>query len=254
MLNNLSPVDASKIISTILKLSLFSMPRALCLQIDLNSIFASLPSPQVAGNEDAVVMENPPSWGWTLNVLRKSSLSQISLSQPYGPCTEDKVCTLGSERLLQEAPPPSAIRKTKCLHWTRHWFGKWKQEPHLLSNYLQFSHPHSYQKIPLLEKEQISKLKGVEVCPLPRYTSQSLLKGIWETGSKFCTQWMQEKTRTACKRNALFTGHWSSVFLCSHGHHLFPLFPFLARRGESINTAGRHTLSASCKHLVPPVP
>lgn len=61
MLNNLSPVDASKIISTILKLSLFSMPRALCLQIDLNSIFASLPSPQVSGNEDAVVMENPPS-------------------------------------------------------------------------------------------------------------------------------------------------------------------------------------------------
>lgn len=160
MLNNLSLVDASKIISTILKLSLFSMPRALCLQIDLSSIFASLPFPQVGGNEDAVVMENPPSRGWTLNVLKKSSLSQISLSQPYGPCTEDEVCTLGSERLLLETPLPSATRKPKCLHWTRHWLGKWKQEPHLLLNHFQFSQPHCYQKIPLSEKEQISEWKS----------------------------------------------------------------------------------------------
>lgn len=63
MLNNLSLVDASKIITTISKPSLFSKPRALCLQIDLNSAVPSLPLLQVGSNEDADAMENPHSQG-----------------------------------------------------------------------------------------------------------------------------------------------------------------------------------------------
>lgn len=84
------------------KPGLFSKPRALCLQIDLNSAVLSLPLLQAGGNEDAVVMENPPGQGWTLNVLGKSSPHQMSLSRPCGPSTGDEVCTPGSAGLLLE--------------------------------------------------------------------------------------------------------------------------------------------------------
>lgn len=47
--------------------------------------------------------------------------------------------------------------------------------------------------------------------------------------------------------------HWSLLKLCIPVQP-FPLSPFLARRRESISTAGRQTLSASCKPLLPPVP
>lgn len=88
MLNNLSHQHH-------LKTQSIHRLRALCLQIHLKSADPSLPIFQAGSNEDAVVLKNPPSQGWTLNV--------------------------NLERVLWAKPDQSGLvgpaQKMKCLHW-----------------------------------------------------------------------------------------------------------------------------------------
>lgn len=98
--------------------------------------------------------------------------------------------------------------------------------------------------------------KVLDICPVPGYTSQSLLNESDKLVPSYAHSRCKKKWGQ-CSRRMLFSlVTTEALYPCAAlpGHHLFPLSPFLARRGESISTAGRQTLSASCKPLLPPVP
>lgn len=46
-----------------------------------------------------------------------------------------------------------------------------------------------------------------KVSQISRYASRSLLKGAWQTGPKFCVQWIQEKLGQHTRQMNLFISY-----------------------------------------------